>query len=684
MITSQRELKRAIYSTAKEMKDADLFLSESYNEFLTQMQHGITSSGNLGTATLLPQKQGRIAFTTGKDTYIFYDSVLTSQKTRTERHKIFCGLNLHECGHILFTDFALAKKIQEKMLKGEIYPAPIPNPYLKEVGEYLNKGYASSIITLYHKLDNCIEDGFVDRAVTKLAPGYADCLRYTNKVDRVIEFATYEKMKAANISPSELFANMVLFYARHGLLAYNESTPRDEVIISFEDIRETIVNAVFEADPILRKRKTFVVFCYLFHFIASQNSNSQPDSEDQSNGQSDDSSQSQGNDTSADRGMDIESLREILNELGNKMPDSEKNEHSDATVPDKSALNELANIASGDIENPSLPPQESEQTAPFGEEQLETIAEKVAESIISQQQEAEIKSKMNCDVKTFLDGVKIHKNVTSSTLRQPITETSQKLYNELHGELDSIVRRLIAEFEKEMKDRQLGDTMYGLYSGKRFSSRESYRLDKKIFNRKILPENVPDMAVGIMVDLSGSMHGTRILEAIKTVYITYTFCRKLNIPVFVVGHSTQNESVKLVSVVDENSIDNKDQYRIYGMDTYSCNRDGFALRYCLKKLENIQAEDRLMLVISDGKPNHYGYGESEGKADCQDAVAEALKKGIITVTAGIGDAESVKNIYKVSVHGKNLSDRCSASYLDLSDLKKLPKSFVKIIKDKLS
>lgn len=688
MITSQRELKQAIYSNAKEIKDKNLFVSEAYNDFLTQMQHGVTSSGDLGTVTLLSQNQGNIAYTTGKDTYIFYNSVLTSKKTRAERHKIFCGLNLHECGHILFTDFRLNKQVQEKMLKGEIYPAPISNPYMKEVEEYLRNGYAKSIITLYHKLDNCIEDGFVDRAVMKLVPGYADCLRYTNKVDRAIEFTTYESMKASNLPPSEIFINMVLFYARHGLLAYNESTPYDEVIESFEEIRESILSAVFETEPILRKKKTFVVFCYLFHFVVSQNSNSKSDSKNQSEEkQSEDSSsdQPQNEDASGDNGIDIESLRKILEELGNKMPDSEKNEHSDTPVPDKSAINELANITNGNMENPYSSQQELAQTSPSCEETvLDAIAEKVAENIISQQQEKEIKTKMDCDVQNFLDGVQIHKKIASSTLRQPVTQTSKDLYDELHNELDSVVRRFVSEFEKEIKDRQIGDTLYGLYSGKRFSSREAYRFDKKLFNRKILPEDIPDMAVGIMVDLSGSMYGTRIHEAIKTVYITYAFCRRLNIPVFVVGHSTENASVMLVSVVDENSIDNNDKYRIFGMTTYDCNRDGFALRYCLKKLENIQAKDRLMLIISDGKPNHYGYGEQKGKADCQEAVAEALKKGIITITAGIGDAESVKNIYKVSVNGKQLSDRCSASYLDLSDLRKLPKSFIKILKEKLS
>lgn len=710
MITTQRELKRAIYDTAKNLTDADIFQSDVYDEFLTQMQHGVTSCSHLGTSTLLRRETDFIARTDGENTYITYDSTLTKGKTKEERHRLFCGLNLHECGHLLFTDFALNKLTLEKLQGGEIYPSPLQNPYLEEVEQFLHKGYSNSILELYMRLYNCIEDGFVDRAVMKLAPGYAGCLRYTNKVDRVVEFQTYDQMRARELSDEKIFLCMVLFYARHGLIAYTDSTPYDEVIEAFEEIKGYISDAVFEPNPIQRRRKAFVVFCYLFHFVAFQNE--QPEQQDQqgtdenqsqssqtnqsngsSNNQSKGSSQEQSNSSSKSgentseeqtQGTSDSSLKKALEDLGKQIPNTERTEHRNSSSPQKEAISELLSaLEKGDQKDAdSSSPDEGE--TPAEDTTLNKIAEKVAESQVSKKQEADINAQMQCDVKKFLDGVAAHKGVSSSISRQAVSTEAKARYEWQHTELDSIVRRMISEFEREIKDRQTGDTLYGLYSGKRFSSREAYRFDKKTFNRKILPEDIPNMAIGIMVDLSGSMSGTRIQEAIKTVYITYTFCRKLNIPVFVVGHSTNGTRVALYSVVDENSLDDKDKYRIFGMNTYDCNRDGYALRYCLQKLENIQAEDKLMLVISDGRPNHYGYGEMEGKRDCQDAVAEAIKKGIFTITAGIGDAESVKGIYKTDTNGKNLSDRSSATYMDLSDLKKLPKSFVKIIKERLS
>ncbi|MBO5371732.1 MAG: VWA domain-containing protein, partial [Lachnospiraceae bacterium] len=98
-----------------------------------------------------------------------------------------------------------------------------------------------------------------------------------------------------------------------------------------------------------------------------------------------------------------------------------------------------------------------------------------------------------------------------------------------------------------------------------------------------------------------------------------------------------------------------------------------------KKLKAIPAEQRLMLVISDGKPNGYNYHLSEGQKDCQDAVSKAIKDGITTICAGIGsDTASVKAVYKEGISEKN-----SAHFLDITDLKKLPKAFIKIIKKAL-
>lgn len=733
MISSQRELKKAIFQTKEKLKEKEIFLSNAYDEFLTQMQHGVTSCTHLGNSHLQDMgENGAIAYTDGNDTYINYNSVFTKGMKKLEKHKLFCGLNIHECGHLLFTDFNLNKKVLENLEKGVIYPAPIQNQYLEEVEKFLKDGYAGYIIELFHKLDNCIEDGLVDRAVMKITPGYASCLRYVLSVDKATENITYSDLKAKKVPEHEIFTRMVLEYARHGELIY-EDGENDELIDAFEEIKPVIRQAVFEASPLLRKKKVFLVFCYLFHFVQiqqqqnqqSQGSQGQPQngnsgqgqpqqnnsgngsqnqnqsqntggnsssgSQPQQNNQSGNEQGGQGQNTpqqnsgngSENGNGQQKALQEILKELGAAMANSEKNEHKNTSAPKSEDIkNATALLSSSDGTEEKK--QQEQKKRPENDPTFEKIASQVAESKVSDQQERELQAQNACDVKAFLDGVSVHANVSATFERQKVTPEAKRRYEKEHGELDSIVRRFVSEFEKEIKERQIGDTLTGLYTGKRFTAREAHRFDKKVFNRKILPEDIPDMAIGIMVDLSGSMSGVRVDTAIKTAYITYCFCRRLNIPVFVIGHSTGNRNVILNSVVDDRSLDSNDKYRIFGMHTYSCNRDGFALRYCLKRLEHMQADQKLMFIISDGMPNHDGYGMQAGRKDCQSAIADAMKKGIFTITAGIGDASSVKAVYKEDERGKELSSKASAAFLDLTDLKRLPKSFVKIIKDKLS
>ena len=257
--------------------------------------------------------------------------------------------------------------------------------------------------------------------------------------------------------------------------------------------------------------------------------------------------------------------------------------------------------------------------------------------------------------------------------------SARSVYDSVHTELDAIVNRLVKEFQKELKERQLGDDLNGLMFGKRMDSKHLFREDNRIFSNRIAPEDVPDMTVGIMIDCSGSMGTSKLFAAKQCAYITYAFCRRLSIPCFIVGHRASNKHVELHSVADENSIDDTDKIRIFDLVSGCCNRDGFALRFCLDKLLKQEQKDKVMLVISDGAPNDDGYRLAEGRMDCQAAVSQAIKNGVTTIAAGLGsDAEDIWRVYK-----EGRSDKDSASFLDISDISRMPKAFVKILNKRL-
>ena len=733
---SQKELKREIFSQKEKLKDHELFVSDSYNKFLTQMQDGITECKS-GCEAFMTENTESIAYTDGTRIYISYDSLLSKGHNRKERHLIYCGLNLHECGHLLFTDFQLMMKSMEALKKGEMYPTPEDNPYLQKLRNFLyTTGNEQYILPIFKKLDNCIEDGFVDRAVMAMVPGYARCLRYVRNEDNSLEKMTYKEMVDKKCPRVHIFIAMTLFYARHGLLLFDDSDS-GELIDSFKEVMPVIKKAVFSASPFQRKKMVWKVMCYLYNFIeidnnqqkknsqngaqqgnssqngAQQGNNSQNGAQQGNNSQSGtqqgnssqngtqqgNSSQSgaqqgnnsqggaqQGNSSQGDAqqgngsgcGESSQSIQEALKQADAAMRNTESTKHNNTVNPNEqvmSALENKLNSASGK----SSEEKKADEIGNLACPELDSIANKVAEEKIFQKQEDEIKKDMSQKATSYLSDSPIHRGIRAKCTRAGVTERAKSFYEEEHRELDSIVTRMITEFEKEIKERQTGDTLTGLYTGKRFEAREAYRYDKRVMSRKILPEDIPDMAVGILVDCSGSMGGDKIHYAIQSAYITYSFCKRLQIPVFVVGHTTSGNDVSLISVADENSLDNNDKIRIFDLRSQNCNRDGYALKYCMEKLKHIVAEQKLMMIISDGCPNHTGYHLNEGRADCQAIVKDGIKNGITTIAAAIDDAVNVQSVYK-----KGISEKNSAEYLDLSDLRKLPKAFVKIIKKRLS
>ena len=680
---NQRDLKRAIFEKQEKLADEEIFLSPQYEMFLSQMTEG-TVSANEGLQAKVINSGEEIAFTDGKTVSINYSSHYMQNKTRLQKHLLFCGLNMHECGHLLFTDFPLNQKVREMIQQGIIYPSIDMDTDAEELQKFLDTDTDSRTIVakLFHELDNCIEDGFVDRAVRKVAPGYASSLQYMREVDH-LDIRPYKDLKAEKTSKEDLFTVMVLNYAYQGVEIFEKGDTND-VIEAFEEVKPLIKQTVFEYSPMKRKKCVWTVFTKLFRFYQKQSQKQQSQGQQsqgqqsqgqQSQGQQPQGQQSQGQQSQGQQSQGQQALKDLLKSITDSMPKTEKNNHYNTpTQPSTKVLQEVKAAAGNEKDTASDSAKQPEASTEFNQ-----IMEQIARSQVCEQQEREIQSQLSCNIKAFLDGEKDHKNVPGKVIRVGGDSSSAvAAYEKQAPELNRIVTRLEREFKKEIKNRQLGDTLTGLYAGKRFNARDAYRYDKRVMSRKIAPEDIPDMAVIVLIDLSGSMSGQRLETAKQCAYITYRFCIDLGIKVSVIGHHALGDTVELVSVADENSLDRKDEIRIFGLSANGCNRDGYALRYCEKKLEKIQADQKLLMIISDGLPNHNGYGLESGQKDCQQVVREGLKAGIFTIAAAIGDADSVKRVYKDGVSEKN-----SATYLDISDLEKLPKAFVKIIKEKL-
>ena len=138
--------------------------------------------------------------------------------------------------------------------------------------------------------------------------------------------------------------------------------------------------------------------------------------------------------------------------------------------------------------------------------------------------------------------------------------------------------------------------------------RSFHHQDGSFFIRTRLPADEQRLAVGLLIDESGSMGwGDRITHARKTAIVLYDFCVSLGIPVTIYGHSTDYRGVALYSYAEFDSVDENDRYRLMDMIDRSGNRDGAALRFVAEHLAKRPENRKLLILISDGQPADTGY-----------------------------------------------------------------------------
>ena len=232
--------------------------------------------------------------------------------------------------------------------------------------------------------------------------------------------------------------------------------------------------------------------------------------------------------------------------------------------------------------------------------------------------------------------------------------------------LSGISKRLQKRVEQVLEDQNDGGVCKNLLMGNKINPAASASSHGKIFKRNILPET-KDIAISILIDESGSMSGNRIEKALEMAIIIEDFCTGLNIPLSIVGHCDNCGRVQLRNYIRFEDMNKNRKYNLAEMRAGGCNRDGFALGYCIKNLLEREEENKLMIIISDGRPNSTGYSGALAEKDLQSIKTEFERKGGRLIAAAIGDdRNTIKRIY-------------GNSFLDVTDINNLPIKMASII-----
>ncbi|MDD9823017.1 MAG: hypothetical protein OXU98_09080 [Gammaproteobacteria bacterium] len=197
----------------------------------------------------------------------------------------------------------------------------------------------------------------------------------------------------------------------------------------------------------------------------------------------------------------------------------------------------------------------------------------------------------------------------------------------------------------------------------RADARAGAEMTSRVFTRKHKAER--DLAVVFMVDVSGSTKGwinqaereslillCEALEILRDQYAIYAF-----------SGMTRNRCEIYAVKTFAQAYDRDTRARISGLRPQDYTRMGVVIRHLSAQLGRIEARTRILITLSDGKPDDYdGYRGDYGIEDTRQALLEARHAGIhpfcITIDTAAGD-------YLPHMYGH-------ASYVVVDEVRKLP------------
>lgn len=194
-------------------------------------------------------------------------------------------------------------------------------------------------------------------------------------------------------------------------------------------------------------------------------------------------------------------------------------------------------------------------------------------------------------------------------------------------------------------------------------SRDGSEMSERLFTRKHRSER--NIAVLFMVDMSGSTKGwindaereslvmlSETLETLGDRYVIYGFS------------GLARKRCEIFKIKQFNEPYNREiQARISGIKPQDYTRMGFAIRHLTRLLNEIDAKTRVLITLSDGKPDDYdSYRGEYGVEDTRRALLEARREGIHPYCITI-DTEA--HAYLPHMCG-------AAAYTVIDDVAKLP------------
>ena len=674
-------IRRRIAEKKSKLTDEQLFASPQFAAYLTDIAEGTTGRYRRKSSVktywdALPRAE--VAHTDNRTITVNTGNFLTrSFPTRPLRADSLLGIVGHECGHILFSDFTMLATYRQSLQGGRLYPQ-MPEDLsakqersLREILEFFeekDEAVIKALCDIAHSLVNMMEDVYIEGRMCDAFPGslktgiLLNNLRFADEMDSVTEEIDKQHHEVI------IVANLLIQYTKTGDIN-NLGGYKGPYLNTVYECIPYIDDAAYDDDSKVRFDAANKMLLFLWPYMESYIKQVR---EDIKNGTSK---------AEADLSSQLAGGAPLPGGTGTPVKGAAASHDPSSDEDEREQLQQALDYEEGRIA--------LEKTEEIGEdgdggisrttdyagtgyvsqaaEDMEHILTQLAEEASYADFEEELSEELQAESDKIRYG-NAHRGMHVNINRMSYVDPSyMAAYQKVAPPLLLISKRLQKQIEQILKDYKEGGKLDNLPMGKRINVRNAVRNDGRLFYKLKLPNDRTDIAVAILNDESGSMSScNRITYARSASIILHDFCKGLDIPVAIYGH-TEFDDVELYAYAEFDSIDNKDQYRLMDMSARSGNRDGAALRYVAERLMTRPEAIKLLIIISDGQPAAENYYGTEAEADLRGIKKEYSAKGIQMFAAAIGsDKPNIQRIY-------------GDGFLDITNLEKLPVNLGRLI-----
>jgi Mg-chelatase subunit ChlD len=710
------------------LTDEEYFGSSKFNAYLSKLTFGIFKKWRLrqpAVNVIADPNDADLALTNGCIIKINACSKFLDGVKRKDKIFLLLGLLFHEIGHILFTPFNLTFLMRNAHSVCSMFPGP---PDISEGDELTALAEMMKMLEderkrkkynhLIEMLCNVCEDARIEYlllAVEKDRIGFCEGLTQFREFQK-FHFEQDIDPESEKI-PLGMAINRILYRVLYGKrLAIPETTNDDlaQTIRTAEEQASMSLHAVNAAEFADVINRTAVILWPLIKPLLEP-----PPKGDNKQGKSDGGSGGSTGDDELEQllskipspgagsapkleenaGASEQQIKHAIKKAGldPKEPggkstgtnaSEQKNEEDEASAA--SGGENMSGDNDSSISNPERLLYEDTDEILEGEgacierEQREiadieydsaAIATALAEQKISRKEEDAMLSILNAAsgrLKIAFAATNVHKNCTMKIVTVRNAYERKGDYEVLALPLRKIAVRLAKRLRRKFESEP-ARFVKRKYYGTRFDAGQLAKADLRYFSQRKIKGIWPSLALVLLVDMSGSMMGERARMARNAAILLHIFAKELGIACGVYGHRNHGTTgVEITSYADIAHPTKDDAYRLMDIHGAGCNRDGAALIFAAEQLVPRPELNKLAVVISDGQPSAPGYEGTAAEVDMQSIIERYGKKGIKFIAAAIGeDRPSIKRIY-----GKD-------SFLDITDLEKLPDAMIRLVKHRL-